>query len=232
VAGNWVPTVYGRGMGTLLYRVGAPLRDVLRPCPVAVAGTRDPTPVGTRLARELGRRLAEGGYSVITGFARGVDESAAFGALEAGGRVVAVLPYLFEADGRLSLRATQLLRVAAEYGALASVVAENLAEDGSRVRMWLATRNRIIVRFAAVLIVPEARYKPAHWGTRHAVERALAAGRPVVVLEPRVKHSDVVRAFEHFKRLGALVAKDIDEVLGMVEHCFSRPAGRLKNTPQ
>jgi predicted Rossmann-fold nucleotide-binding protein len=83
VAGGWGPTVYG--LGTLLYRIGAPLRDVLGPCPVAVTGTRDPTPVGARLAWELGRRLAEGGYSVVTGFARGVDEGAAFVALEAGG---------------------------------------------------------------------------------------------------------------------------------------------------
>jgi len=55
---------HGRGIGVLLYRVGAPLDVVLGPCPVAVAGARDPTPEGGRLAREVGRRLAEGGYSV------------------------------------------------------------------------------------------------------------------------------------------------------------------------
>ncbi len=164
---------------------------------------------------------------MVTGFARGVDEGATFGALEAGGRVAAALPYFVEHSGRLSPRATQLLRAAAECGALASVVAENLAEDVGRVRMWLAARNRIIVRLASALIVPEARYKPIRWGTRYAVEYALAAGRLVAVLEPRVGHSDVVKAFEYFRRRGALVVKNIDEALSAIERYFSQSAGRF-----
>ena len=72
-----------------LYRVGAPLSAALGRCPVAVAGTRRPE--GRRLAREVGRGLAEMGYTVVAGLARGVDEEAAFCALETGGRVVAVL---------------------------------------------------------------------------------------------------------------------------------------------
>jgi hypothetical protein len=75
-----------------------------------------------------------------------------------------------------------------------------------------------------VLIVPEARFKTAHWGTRHAVEHALAAGRLVVVLKPRAKRGDVAEAFEHFRRRGAAVAKDVGEALGVVERYFSRHA--------
>ncbi|MFZ8841890.1 MAG: DNA-processing protein DprA [Pyrobaculum sp.] len=221
------PAAYGRSM--LLYRVGAPLGAVLGPRPVAVAGTRDPTPEGAHLAREVGRRLAECGCSVVTGFARGVDESAAFGALEAGGRVAAVVPYLLEEGGGLNPRALRLLRAAAERGATASAVAENLVKDGRRVGAWLAARNRVIARFAAVLIVPEARYKLMHWGTRHAVEHALAAGRLVVVLKPRAKHGDVVGAFEHFRRRGAVAVKDVGEALGVVERYFSQLTGRFKD---
>jgi predicted Rossmann fold nucleotide-binding protein DprA/Smf involved in DNA uptake len=161
------------------------------------------------------------GCAVVTGFAYGVDEEATAGALEAGGRVAAVLPYLLEGGGGLSPRAVRLLRIAAARGALASAVAENLVKDDSRVGAWLAARNKIIVRLASVLIVPEARYKPAHWGTRHAVEYALATGRPVVVLKPRTEQRDVVEAFEHFRRRGAVVAKNVDEALGVVERRFS-----------
>lgn len=117
VGGGWRPNVYVRGI-VLLYRVGAPLGAALGRCPVAVAGTRNPTAWGKHAAREVGRALAEAGYAVVTGFARGVDEEATTGALGAGGRVVAVLPYLFEADGKLSARAAQLLRAAASRGAL------------------------------------------------------------------------------------------------------------------
>jgi predicted Rossmann fold nucleotide-binding protein DprA/Smf involved in DNA uptake len=165
----------------------------------------------------VGRRLAEEGCSVVTGFARGIDESATFGALEAGGRVVAVLPYLFERDGGLSLRALRLLRAAAEYGASASVVAENLVKDDSRVRIWLTMRNKIIVRLTAALVVPEARFK-ARWGTRRAVEHALATGRPVLVFKPSVKSSsDVAKAYDYFRWRGVVVAEDVDDVIDTVE---------------
>ncbi len=217
--------VYRSARVSVLYRVGAPLGSVLSWRPAAVAGTRSPTPEGRRLACEVGRRLAEIYYTVVTGFARGVDEEAALCALEAGGRAVAVLPYLLEQDGRLNPRAAWLLRVAAKRGAPASAVAENAVKDDRYIKAWLAARNRTIVRLAAVLIVPEARFKPAHWGTRHAVEYALAAGRPVVVLKPRTEQSDVVKAFEYFRRRGAVVAKDIDEALSVVGRYFSRPAG-------
>jgi DNA processing protein len=156
------------------------------------------------------------GHNIITGFARGVDEEATLGALEGGGRVVAVLPYLLEKDGKLNPRAIWLLRTAASRGALASAVAENLVKDDSRVRAWLAMRNRIIVRMAVALVVPEARFKLMHWGTRHAVEYALASGRLVVVLEPRAGDGDVVGAFEHFRRRGAAVAKNVEEALDMI----------------
>ena len=211
----------------VLYRVGAPLSTALSRCPVAVAGTRSPTPRGGRLAREVGRRLAEVGYTVVTGLARSIDEEAALSALETGGRVVAVLPYLLEKDGRLNWRAAWLLRVAASHNTLASVVAENPIKDGGYVRTWLATRNRIIARLAAALIVPETRFKPSRWGTRHAVERALAAGRLVAVLEPRAGDGDAAEAFECFRRRGAATAKGVEEVLTIKRLCrLSQPAER------
>ena len=199
----------------VLYRVGAPLGAVLGPCSVAVVGTREPTREGRRLAREVGRRLAARGYTVITGLAYGVDEEAALGALEARGRTVAVLPYLFEDDATLNPRATWLLRIAAERNASASVVAENLVKDEGRVRAWLAMRNKVIIQLAKALVVPEARFR-SHWGTRYAVEYALAAGRPVVVLEPRVKDGDVAKAFEYFRQRGAVAVKDVGEAIRII----------------
>lgn len=208
----------------VLYRIGAPLGITLGRCPIAVAGTRGPTPWGARAAREVGRRLAERSHTVVTGFARGVDEEATFGALEVGGRVVAVLPHLLERNGRLSPRAAWLLRIAARRNALASLVAEKLVRDDRYVGTWLAARNRIVVNMAAALVVPEARFK-LRWGTRHAVEHALAVGRPVVVLKPQAKDSDVVKAFEYFRQRGAAVAANVGEALGIINRCCSsRPA--------
>jgi DNA processing protein len=58
---------------------------------VALVGSRAATPQGLTFARALGRGLAERGLTVVSGLARGVDTAAHEGALEAGGRTVAVL---------------------------------------------------------------------------------------------------------------------------------------------
>lgn len=58
---------------------------------VAIVGTRRPTPYGIRMAEKLSRELATRGISVVSGLATGVDAAAHRGALEAGGRTIAVL---------------------------------------------------------------------------------------------------------------------------------------------
>jgi len=58
---------------------------------VAIVGTRRPTPYGLRMAEKLGRELAARGITVVSGLASGIDSAAHRGALEAGGRTVAVL---------------------------------------------------------------------------------------------------------------------------------------------
>jgi predicted Rossmann fold nucleotide-binding protein DprA/Smf involved in DNA uptake len=58
---------------------------------VAIVGTRRATTYGLRLARSFGRAIAEAGWPVISGLARGVDGAAHVGCLEAGGIGTAVL---------------------------------------------------------------------------------------------------------------------------------------------
>ena len=58
---------------------------------IAVVGSRAATPYGLDQARRFGRELARVGVCVVSGLARGVDQAAHEGALEAGGDTVAVL---------------------------------------------------------------------------------------------------------------------------------------------
>jgi DNA processing protein len=57
----------------------------------AIVGSRRGTPYGLRVAETLGRDLGSRGVTVVSGLARGVDTAAHQGALDPGGRTVAVL---------------------------------------------------------------------------------------------------------------------------------------------
>ncbi len=58
---------------------------------LAVVGARAASDAGRHMARRLGLELAAKGFIVVSGLARGIDTEAHQGALDAGGRTVAVL---------------------------------------------------------------------------------------------------------------------------------------------
>ena len=74
----------------VLYVKGAWSDCLDRPC-IGVVGSRRCSTYGQNAAIMLGRDLAQRGITVVSGFARGIDAAAHRGALEAGGRTVAVL---------------------------------------------------------------------------------------------------------------------------------------------
>ena len=74
----------------VLYVKGAWSDCLDRPC-IGVVGSRRCSTYGQNAAMMLARDLAQRGVTVVSGFARGIDAAAHRGALEAGGRTVAVL---------------------------------------------------------------------------------------------------------------------------------------------
>ena len=77
---NAPPLFFGAGKQQLLFTPA-----------LAVVGSRQAKENELQYTRELGRAAAEQGYSVISGGARGVDENAMLGALEAGGTSIGIL---------------------------------------------------------------------------------------------------------------------------------------------
>ena len=64
--------------------------DLLARPGIAVVGTRSPSPYGAGMAELLSRDLAHRRLVILSGMARGVDTAAHKGAIEAGGKTVAV----------------------------------------------------------------------------------------------------------------------------------------------
>jgi len=74
----------------VLYVKGAWAECLERPC-VSIVGSRRRSTYGQNAALMLSRELAQRGVTIISGLARGIDAAAHRGALEAGGRTVAVM---------------------------------------------------------------------------------------------------------------------------------------------
>ncbi len=73
-----------------LYVTGAWLECLDQPC-IAIVGSRKCSTYGLNAASMIARDLAQRGVTIVSGFARGIDAAAHRGALEAGGRTLAVL---------------------------------------------------------------------------------------------------------------------------------------------
>jgi DNA processing protein len=57
---------------------------------VAIVGTRSPSEYGRRWTRKISMALAKSGFTIVSGFAAGIDTEAHTSCLEAGGRTLAV----------------------------------------------------------------------------------------------------------------------------------------------
>lgn len=120
---------------------------------IAIVGTRRMTGYGERVARELAMACARAGLVVVSGFAQGIDSAAHRGALDGGGRTVAVLgesipSFVAMVRGR---RRPLVPRVRAS-GAL---VSEYRAPLGPRSWTY-AKRNATIAALASAVVVVEA----------------------------------------------------------------------------
>lgn len=165
------------------------LRDLHRPPPViwtvgnlamldapvvAIVGTRRSTSYGDRATREIAGALARAGACIVSGMARGIDGAAHRGALDVGGRTVAVLGTGVDIAYPVGHRA--LHREIGERGLLLSETPlGNPSHKGS-----FPERNRLIAALASVVIIVEAGIKSGALITaRHAEEEL---GRDVGVV--------------------------------------------------
>ncbi|MCL2577329.1 MAG: DNA-processing protein DprA [Defluviitaleaceae bacterium] len=137
---------------------------------VAVIGSRKCSEYGLMAARVLSKPLAEAGVVIVSGMARGVDSMAHRGALEGGGKTIAVLgcgvDVCYPSENR------NLRKEIIENGC---VISEYPPETRPAPAFFPA-RNRIISGLSYGVVVAEAGKKS---GTLITVDQAIDQGREV-----------------------------------------------------
>ena len=143
----------------------------------AIVGSRQPTNYGIKIAYEAAREAARAGIVVVSGLARGLDGRAHRGALDAGGRTIAVLGSGFDvAYPRQNL---DLLETIPAHGLLLSEL-----PPGTRPTQWsFPARNRLIAAIARCLLVVEGQQAG---GTNNTAWWMLRLNKPVLAVPGRI----------------------------------------------
>lgn len=172
---------------------------------VAIAGTRDCTLYGRLVTKRLAKAIASKGYTIVSGLARGTDEWAHCGALEApNGKSIAVLPWI---NPLYPPEHSELLKDIENRGA---TISERLEKPfGLAAKAKFVQRNRITSGISRCLIAAES---DEEGGTVHQVKIAISQGRKVFAVKP--KRSDrFKRGFKKFVDMGATPVDSSREIL-------------------
>lgn len=178
--------------------------DLLRHPQLAVVGSRRASREGLRNARDLAADLAAAGVTVTSGLALGIDAAAHAGALEAGGRTLAVLgtgvDRLYPAQNRVLGE-----RIARE-GALVSEMCPGAPPRASH----FPRRNRIISGLSLGVLVVEAGLRS---GSLITARLALEQGREVYAVPGSIRNP-ASRGCHRLLRQGASLVESVDDILG------------------
>ena len=195
----------------LLFLRGSADITMLSEPAIAVVGARACSSYGRSVARSLARDLAGAGLVVVSGMARGVDGEAHRGALDAGGRTVAVLGCGIDRD--YPAAHSELARRIAERGLIVSEY-----EPGVEPAPWrFPARNRIIAGLCAGTVVVEARERS---GALITADFALDEGRDVLAVPGEIT-SSLSAGSNALLRLGAVpvtCAADVLELYDILPH--------------
>jgi len=191
---------------------------------IAIVGTRRCTIYGSEQARRFGELLAGAGFTIVSGLARGIDAFAHHGAVDAGGRAIAVmgkgLPEVYPPENK--------------------ALAERILENGAWIselpmkaevrRENFPSRNRIIAGMTLGTLVVEA---PEHSGALITARLANEYNREVFAVPGRAQDPAAFGTNELIRRGYAKLTtclEDILEELGGVGEEM-RPAPPAETAP-
>lgn len=196
---------------------------------ISIVGTRHMTSYGREAAVKIGADLARCGVVVVSGMARGIDGAAMTGALDAGGKVVAVLGCGL--DVVYPPEHTELMKRTAQNG----MVISEYPFGSPPSRMHFPVRNRIISGLSAGTVVVES---SAKGGSLITANQALEQGRDVFAVPGNINRLYSDGANELIRQGAHLVSSALDilseyreEYIHIFEKAVNNEQQTLKNPP-
>jgi DNA processing protein len=190
------------GVDRLDELAGAGLDD--GPRAIAVVGTRRASPDGLEIARVLGRGLSATGVTLVSGMALGIDSASHGGAVQAGGRTIAVL-----ACGADLAYPPSKARLRDQIVAGGGCVISELPPGFRPMKWCFPARNRVIAALSHMTIVVEAARRS---GSLITAEIASDLGREVGAVPGSVM-SWRAAGTNALLRDGASLVRDVRDVL-------------------
>jgi len=173
-----------------------------RPC-VAIVGTRRSTLYGRRVAKRIAAELARLGFCVVSGMASGIDTAAHEGALEVGGKTVAVfgcgLDTIYPPEN------LDLYQKIVAHGAVVSEFPFGRRAD----RQTFPMRNRVVAGICQGVVVVES---AASGGSMITARFAGEQGRTLMAVPGRIDQASSVGCHQLI-RDGAIMVTSVDDIL-------------------
>lgn len=189
---------------------------------VAIVGSRRSTPQGRAVTEQLSRDLAQAGFTIVSGLARGIDAAAHRGALEAGGRTIAVLGCGI--DRTYPPEHEKLRRDIEAQGAVLS----ELALGAPPHSYHFPRRNRIISGLSLGVVVTEAAMDS---GSLITARLAGEQGREVFALPGSVR-AGTSRGPHRLIKDGAKLVETAQDVIDELLPQLDEPMRRRLAAPQ
>jgi DNA protecting protein DprA len=145
--------------------------DLLQKPAVGFCGSRDASKESIAATADMAKQIANLGWVVVSGHARGVDTAAHLAALENGGSTIVVAP-----EGLLNFRLRKELKKIAKPEQL--LIISEFAPHSRWSVVNAMTRNRTIIGLSDAMILVEARMEG---GTFQAGETTLYLKKPLFV---------------------------------------------------
>jgi DNA processing protein len=170
---------------------------------IGVVGSRHCTAYGRQQTNRLAQALARVGITVVSGLARGIDAEAHKGALEAGGRTIAVC-----ATGMNTIYPPEHVDLAAAVVKQGCLLTESPMDQTPKSGLF-PQRNRIISGLSLGVVLIEAGRSS---GALHTARHAMEQNREVFAMPGRVDSEASLGCLDLI-RDGATLIRDVDDVL-------------------